>query len=136
MAARRLELLQDGAAGPGHKDVAGQQQDGDPVDRRQCCPGDQVGRTMVHGRRASQRLQAVTHPGEADRGVHHGLLVAALEVPQRLGVALDLGLHQGLTESGDVAVTEDTEAALDQPPPSRSEYCRARNLTTAWATVS
>ena len=115
VAARGLELLQDCAAGPGGKDVARQQQHGDPVDRRQCGPGDQVGRARPHGSRTSQCLQAVPHPRETDRGVHHALLVAALEVPQRLVVALGLRLHQRLTESGDVAVTEDAEAAFDQP---------------------
>jgi hypothetical protein len=50
--------------------------------------------------------------------MHHGLFVAALVVPQRLVVALHLGLHQCLTESGNIAMAEDTEAAFDQPMPN------------------
>ena len=57
--------------------------------------------------------------------MHHGLLVATLEVPQSivtdvsllvgLLVTLELRLHQRLTEPRDVAMTEDPEAAGDQP---------------------
>src|SRR5664279_892531 len=65
--------------------------------------------------------------------MHHGLLVAAREVPEgilitgptgrevssdnRSPVALHLPLHQRLTEPRDVAVAEDAEALFDQPLP-------------------
>ena len=54
--------------------------------------------------------------------MNHGLFVAALEVPKAslvgsgILLALDLSLHQRLPESGDVAVSEDAEAARNQPP--------------------
>ena len=59
------------------------------------------------------RLQPVPHPGERDRGVHHGLLVAAQHVRQRARL-VDLGLQQRLAQTGHVAVTEDAEAALEE----------------------
>ena len=42
--------------------------------------------------------------------MHHGLLVAAKDVPQRLGF-FELGLEQGLTDPGNVAMPEDAKAA-------------------------
>ena len=43
-------------------------------------------------------------------GVHHGLLVPALVVPQVIA-----RLQQRLADTGDVAVTEDAEAASKEP---------------------
>ena len=56
-------------------------------------------------------------PRVADRGVHHGLLVAALVVAQRLlaGRVGELGaLEQRLTDARDVAVPEDAPAAGEE----------------------
>ena len=45
----------------------------------------------------------------------HALLVAGQVVAAASGTAGQLGLEQGLTDAGDVAVTEDAEAASDEP---------------------
>ncbi len=56
--------------------------------------------------------QPVGLPGVADRGVHHGLFVAALVVRHRVGV-----LQQRLADAGDVAVAEDAPGGADEPLP-------------------
>ncbi len=45
--------------------------------------------------------------------MHHGLLVAAQDVGQRVGL-LQLGLEQRLADAGDVAVAEDPETAGEE----------------------
>src|SRR4029453_1836206 len=61
-------------------------------------------------RRAGKRPEPVLHSRVADGGVHHRLLVARLVVGQELRI-----LVERLTDAGDVAVTEDPEAAMEEP---------------------
>ena len=108
--ARVLEFLQHGAGRASGEDVAGQQQHGQPADRRERRAGDHVRRARADRRRARQRGQAVLHSRVAGRGVHHRLLVAGVVEGHRLGL-----LEQRLPDARDVAVTEDAETARDQP---------------------
>ena len=114
--ARVLELLQQRAGGPGGEEVAGQQQDRDAVDGGERGSGHHVGRAGADRGGAGEGLQAVPHPGEADRRVHHRLLVAGQVVGQ-VGLAGFVRLEQGLADPRHVAVPEDAEAARDEPLP-------------------
>ena len=60
---------------------------------------------------ACSRLLALAIPG---RRMHHALLIAG-QVVRQIGLARRGGLQQGLPDAGHVAVTEDAEAARDQP---------------------
>src|ERR1039457_1535078 len=111
---RVLELLQHRAGGAGGEEVAGQQQHRDAVDRRERGSGHHIGRARADRGRARERLQPVPHPGEADRRVHHRLLVAGQVIPQ-VRLAGFVGLEQRLADARHVAVPEDAEAARDEP---------------------
>ena len=110
---RELELLEDGVRDARRERVARQQQDRQPVDRRERGAGDHVRRARPDRRRAGERREPVPHPGERGRGVDHRLLVAGLAIRQE-SRRRQLGLEQRLPHPGDVAVAEDPEAALDQ----------------------
>ena len=119
---RRLELLEHRRADAAREGAGGQQQHGQAVDRRQCGTGQHVRRARPHRGGADPRLQAVLLSGVGDRGVHHGLLVAGEDVGQVLTVGLgglvaavlELVLQERLADAGDVAVTEDAEAAGEE----------------------
>ncbi len=107
---RVLQLLQHRALPAGGVGVAGQQQHGQPVHRRQPGRGDQVQRTRTdrggdrEGGAPAVRLRV------ADRQVGQRLLVAALH--ERHQVA---ELVQRLAHPGHVAVAEDAQSGGDQP---------------------
>ena len=104
-----LELLQDGIRPARREDVTRQQENGQPVDRRERSPGDEVRRSGTDRGRARKRGEPVLHPREPDRRMHHRLLVPCLVVGEEIGV-----LVERLADSGDVAVAEDPEAALEE----------------------
>ena len=115
---RQLEFLQDRCTGPGGEGVGRQQQHRQPVDGRQRGAGQHVRRAGADAGGDGPRLQPVPLAGVRHGAVHHGLLVSAQYIVQQwLGpglVRLDLGLQQCLAEPGDVAVTEDAEAAGEE----------------------
>ena len=110
---RLLELLQQRRGGAVRERVGGQQQHGQPVDRRQRGAGQHVRRAGPDAGGDDPGLAALLHPRVRDGGVHHRLLVAAEHVRQQLGL-LELGLEQRLPDAGDVAVAEDAEAAGEE----------------------
>ncbi len=103
-----LELLEHGRDVAPREDVAGQQQDGQAIDGGGSGAGDHVGGAGSDRSGAGERAQPVAHFGERGGGVHHGLLVAA-EVVAEVGVFL-----QRFADAGDVAVSEDAEAAGEE----------------------
>ena len=108
-----LQLLQQRRGAPVGERVGRHQQHRQPVDGGERGPGHHVGRAGADAGGDDVGLQPVLHPGVGDGAVHHGLLVAAQDVRQGLGL-LELGLQQGLAEACDVAVAEDAEAAGEQ----------------------
>ena len=109
-----LELLQDGAGDPGREGVTRQQQDRQPVDRRERGAGDHVGGTGADRGGDGHRGEPVALAGVRHCGVDHGLLVAAVEEPQVRRVAGELTLEQRLADARDVAVAEDAPAAREE----------------------
>lgn len=110
---RDLQLLEHGVGGPGGEGVSGQQQDRDPVDRGEGGPGDEIGGAGADGGGDGVRGEPTALAGVPDGGVHHGLLVAALEEGHDLGA----GLQEGLADAGHVPVPEDPPGGGDQPVP-------------------
>ncbi len=107
-----FELLQHRALVPGGVGVSGQQQQRQPVDRRQTGGGDQV-----QGARADRRGHREGGAATGGLGVGGGdvrdvLLVAALDERQLVGQ-----LIEGLTQSGDVSVSEDAQRGGHQAAP-------------------
>ena len=96
------------------KMIAGEQEHGQAVHRRERCSGDHVRRTGADRGRARERGHPVLHPREACRGVHHRLLVPNERVGHRVPVDASQ-LQQRLADTGDVAVPEDAEAAGNEP---------------------
>ena len=80
---RQLELLQQRRGAAVGEGVGRQQQHRQPVDGGQRGAGDHVGGARADAAGDRVGLQPVLHPGVRDRGVHHGLLVAAQHVRQR-----------------------------------------------------
>ena len=105
-----LQLLQDRVGGTGGEDVAGQQQDGEVVDRGQRGAGHQVGGAGADGGGDGVCGQPVALAGVADRRVHHGLLVATLVIRHHVAV-----LEKRLAHPGDIAVAENAPGRADQP---------------------
>ena len=110
MAAGKLQLLEHGCGAAVGEDIAGQQEDGQAVDGGDGGSGDHVRRAGADG--AGARVGAHTLAGfcEGDGGVDHGLFVLGLK-KRELRSAEFL---EGLAETGDVAVAEDTEDAVDE----------------------
>ena len=106
---RHLQLLKHRVRPVRGEDVAGQQQDREPVHRRERGPGDHVRRAGPDRRRAHERAEPVAHPRVTGGRVHHRLLVPALVVGQELGA-----LVERLADAADVAVAEDAEAAAEE----------------------
>ncbi len=106
-----LELLQHRPLMPRRIDVAGQEQEGEPVDRRAGGGRDHVRRAGPDRRGAGERLTATGRLREGGRGVRHRLLVAALVERQAVAMLLDR-----LPEPDHVAVAEDPPDPGDQPP--------------------
>ena len=79
---RVLQLLQDGSLPAGGVGVAGQQQDGQPVDRRQRGAGDHVERAGPDGRGDGQGGASLGGLREPAGDVDQALLVAALDERQ------------------------------------------------------
>src|SRR4029450_2640422 len=108
-APRHLELLQHRIGPTGREDIARNQEHGKPVHRRERGTGDEVRRSGPNGGRARERPEPVLHARVARCRVHHRLLIARLVVGQKLRA-----LIERLADSGDVAVTEDPEAAPEE----------------------
>src|SRR5215208_1681843 len=72
-------------------------------------PRDHVGRAGSYGARASERLEPVLLPGVGCGGVDHRLLVPRLVVGELVPILLER-----LSDSGDVAVSEDAEGTGEQ----------------------
>lgn len=117
---RDFELLEHGVGGAGREDVAGEEEDGEMVDGGEGGAGDEVGGAGADGGGDGVRGEAAGLAGVADGGVHHGLLVAALEEghggpPGGYGPGCGgPRLQEGLADSGDVAVAEDAPGGADQ----------------------
>ena len=113
---RILELLENRVRDAGRKLVGGEDEDGQAIRRRRGGTRDHVERTRADRRGRHPCLQAVRRLGECRGRVDGTLLVAGHDVGHRV-LALggrDLVLQQGLTDAGDVAVTEDAEGARDE----------------------
>ena len=113
---RVLELLEDRVRDAGRELVGGEDEDGQAVGRRQGCARDHVERAGADRRGRHPGLQAVRRLGEGRGSVDRALLVAGHDVGHRI-LALgrrDLVLQEGLANTGDVTVTEDTEGARDE----------------------
>ncbi len=108
---RNLQLLQHRVGGPRGEGVPGEQEHREVVDRCEGGAGDEVGGAGPDGRGDGVRGEPAALAGVADGGVHHGLLVAALEE----GHVLPPGLQQGLADAGHVPVPEDPPGRGDQP---------------------
>ena len=106
---RNLELLEHGLGPARREDVAGNEQDGDTVDRRERGTGDHVRRSGPDRGRAYERAEPVLHPSVCRSRVHHRLLVPRLVVGQQLG-----RLVQRFADARDVAVAEDAEASAEE----------------------
>ena len=105
-----LQLLQYRALPAGRVDVSRQQQDWEPVDRRQGSSGHQVHSSGADRRRHSQCRVPSRRLGIAGCHVYECLLIAALDERQRVAE-----LIQCLAESGHIAVAEDPQRGRDQP---------------------
>ncbi len=112
---RDLQLLEDRIGGAGGEGVPGQQEHRDPVDGGEGGAGDEVGGAGADGRGHGVRGQPAALAGVADGGVHHGLLVAALEEGHGVGAGA-AALQECLADPGDVPVPEDPPGGGDQPP--------------------
>lgn len=106
-----FQLLEHRIGRPCGEAVPGQQEHRDPVDGGEGRPGHEVRRPGADGGGDGVRGQPAALAGEPDGGVHHGLLVAALE-ERHLLVA---GLQERLADAGDVAVAEDPPGGGDEP---------------------
>ncbi len=111
---RHLELLQHGIGGPGGEGVAGQEEDGDPVDGGEGGPGDEVGGAGPDRGGDGVGREPPALAGVPDGGMHHGLLVAPLEE----GHLPRAALQERLPDAGDVPVPEDPPGGGDQPVPA------------------
>ncbi len=105
LARSRFQLLQHRRNVAPGKDVAGQQQYGDPVDSSQGRAGDHVGRPGPDRRSADQGAQAIAHFGKTGCRVNHGLLIAE-QVVGEIRVLL-----QGLSDAGHIAVAKNAQAS-------------------------
>ena len=101
---RMLELLEYGGGVAVGKDVPGQEQNGETIDRGQRRAGDHVGRPRPDRRGAGPGLEAILVLGEGHRGVDLSLLVAREIVRQFPAL-------QSLPHAGHVAVSEDAPHA-------------------------
>ena len=113
---RILELLEDRVRDAGRELVGGEDEDGQAVGRRGRGAGHHVQRAGADRRSRHPGLQAVRRLGECRGRVDGALLVAGHDVGHRV-LALggrDLILQQGLTDAGNVTVTEDAEGARDE----------------------
>ncbi len=106
---RVLELLEHRPLMPGCIIIGGEQEHRQPVDGRGRRACDHVGRARPDRCGAGERGQAMVRLGEADRGMHHRLLVAGLVVRQARAALLECLAH-----AADVAVAEDAEHGRDQ----------------------
>jgi hypothetical protein len=106
-----LELLKDGVRHPSGENVTWEQQDREPVNRRECRTSDHVCGPWSYRRGAGQSRQAVSHTGEAGRSMDHPLLVAALAVHQGPW-ALELRFQKSLPQPGDIAMAENAKTSL------------------------
>ncbi len=109
---RHFELLEHRVGGPGGEDVAGQEEDRQPVDGGERGARDEVGGAGPDGRGDGVGGQAAALPGVPDGGVHHGLFVAPLMERHVIGV-----LDEGLPDARHIAVAEDAPGRADQPLP-------------------
>ena len=101
-----------GSPAPRDERVGGQQQHRHAIHRRRCRAGQEVARARADRGRARERGQQVRCPREADRGMHHRLLVLGLmEAKLAPGLLLERG-----AEAADVPVTEDPEDARHGAP--------------------
>jgi hypothetical protein len=118
---RVLQLLQHRALPAGGVGVAGEQQHGEPVHRRQRGPGDHVRGAWADRGGHRERGGAAARLGVRGRDVHERLLVAALDEGQ-----LVLVLVERLPDARDVAVPEDAEHRGDQALPAAVAHARLR----------
>src|SRR6266404_2235219 len=107
-----LELLKHGSYVAARKNIAGQEQHWNSIDRGCSRAGHHVCRSRADRRRARKSAKPVTHLREGRRCVDHRLFVTRQIVSERRG------LLEGLTVSCYVAVTEDA-------PYSGEEGCLA-----------
>ena len=105
-----LQLLQDRALPAGRVGVSRQQQDRQPVHRRQRRPGHQVHRSGTDRGRHCQCRMPSRRLGVPGCHVHQRLLIAALNERQRVAE-----LVQRLTQPGHVSVAEDPQRGRNQP---------------------
>ena len=107
--AEMLDLLQHRVGAAVGEDVAGEDQDRQPVGHGAAGGGDHVAGARADRGERHHDLPAPLGLGEADRGERHRLLV--LSAPGR-----ELVLHrfQRLRQAGDVAVAEDGEEAGEE----------------------
>ena len=106
---RRLELLQHRRRPARREDVARQQQHRQTVDRGQRGAGNHVGRARADRTGARDRPPPVGHLGEADRRVHHRLLV-----PREVHGQPVSRLQERLADAGHVAVAENRRHAGEE----------------------
>ena len=112
VAARRyLHLLQHRVRRARREHVTGQEQHRQPVHGRERRPGDHVRRAGADRGRAGERREAIVHPREPARRVHHRLLVARHVIRQELRP-----LEERLADPGDVAVPEDPPDPREESP--------------------
>ena len=103
-----LHSLQVGGCRSAREDVAGQQQDRQPVDGRARRAGDQIRGAGADGGGAGESAEAIPHLRVADGHVNNRLLVASLEVWEVRR------LLQGLAETRDYSVAENPGAAREE----------------------
>ena len=108
-----LHLLQHRIGSAVREDIAGQDEDRQPVRVSHGGGGHHVGGARPDGRSRDHDLAAAAGPGEAERGERHRLFVLAAP-----GRQLFLHRLQGLREAGHVAVAEDTEHPRKEPFPA------------------
>ena len=101
--------MKDGIGAPGREDIAGQEENGDAIRRRDRRARHEIRGAWSDRRRARKRAQSIRHPGVTHGGVHHCLLVAR-EVVRELFTAFE----ECFAEAGDVAVAEDAKTSREE----------------------
>jgi len=102
-------LLEDWRHVAPRKNVSGQKQYWQPVDGGGGRSRHHIGRTRSYRCGASQAAQAIAGFGKGCRRMHHSLLVAKQIVGQP-GILLERLAH-----TGNVAMSEDSQTAFEQP---------------------
>ena len=111
-----LKLLQNRIGDTGGELVGGEDEDGQAIGGRQGRTGHHVEGSGADRCGRHPGLEAIRRLGIGGGRVHRALLVARHDIGHRvltLGGS-DLVLQQGLPDSGDVAVPEDSESSRDE----------------------